>query len=78
MAIIMGSSALLPVRAQPAQGMYFAKKQYVPKPLPKFAETKGKLPSPIYDENPLYVQMYLEGVGIGVPQLLTSLDREAD
>jgi hypothetical protein len=38
--------------------MYFAKKQYVPKPLPTFAETKSKLPSPIYDENPLYVQMY--------------------
>ena len=38
--------------------MYFAKKQYVPKPLPKFAEAKDKLPSPIYDENPLYVQMY--------------------
>ena len=65
MAIIMGSSALLPVRAQPAQGMYFAKKQYVPKPLPKFAETKGKLPSPIYDENPLYVQMYWKAWELG-------------
>jgi hypothetical protein len=47
-----------PARPEPVQGMYFAKKQYVAKPLPKFAETKGKLPSPIYDENPLYVQMY--------------------
>jgi predicted esterase/tetratricopeptide (TPR) repeat protein len=40
------------------QGMYFAKKAYQPAPLPKFAETKDRLPSPIYDENPLYVRMY--------------------
>ena len=38
--------------------MYFAKKEYVPRPLPTFAETRDKLPNPIYDENPLYVQMY--------------------
>ena len=47
-----------PAQAEPAQGMYFAKKQYVQQPLPKFAEAKDKLPGPIYDENPLYVQMY--------------------
>jgi hypothetical protein len=40
------------------QGQYFAKKQYVAAPLPKFDETKDKLPAPIYDENPLYVRMY--------------------
>jgi hypothetical protein len=40
------------------QGMYFAKKAYVPTPLPKFAETKDQLPSPIYDENPRLVRMY--------------------
>ena len=56
--ILLGTPALRPVRAEPTQGMYFAKKQYVPKPLPKFAEAKDKLPSPIYDESPLYVQMY--------------------
>jgi hypothetical protein len=38
--------------------MYFAKKQYVPQPLPTFARTKDKLPAPIYDENSLYVRMY--------------------
>jgi len=57
-ATLLGGSTLRPLRGEPAQGMYFGKKQYVPKPLPKFAETKSKLPSPIYDENPLYVQMY--------------------
>ncbi len=46
-----------PLGAEP-QGQYFAKKVYVPTPLPTFEETKDKLPSPIYDENPLYVKMY--------------------
>ncbi len=41
-----------------AQGRYFAKKEYVPQPLPTFAETKARLPSPIFDDNPVYVQMY--------------------
>jgi glycogen debranching enzyme len=40
------------------QGRYFARKEYVPKPLPVFAETKDKLPAPIYDENPNYVSCY--------------------
>jgi len=57
-AMLSGGPTLRAAEAQSAQGMYFAKKQYVPQSLPKFDETKGKLPSPIYDENPLYVQMY--------------------
>ncbi len=40
------------------QGRYFTKKEYAPKPLPRFSETRGRLPSPIYDEDPLYVAMY--------------------
>ena len=47
-----------PALAEPSQGMYFAEKEYVPHSLPTFAETRDKLPNPIYDENPLYVQMY--------------------
>jgi len=47
-----------PVLAAPQQGQYFAKKQYEPKPLPKFAEMRSRLPEPIYDENPRYVEMY--------------------
>jgi glycogen debranching enzyme len=38
--------------------MYFARKAHVPTPLPKFEETKGKLPSPVFDEDPACVQMY--------------------
>ena len=38
--------------------MYFAKKTYEPKPLPKISEMKDRLPGPIYDENPTYVAMY--------------------
>jgi hypothetical protein len=47
-----------PLRADAPQGQYFAKKKYVPAPLPKFADTKDKLPAPVYEENPLYVKMY--------------------
>ena len=36
----------------------FSNKQYQPRPLPTFADAKDRLPSPVYDENPLYVQMY--------------------
>jgi hypothetical protein len=44
--------------AQPAQGRYFAKKAYEPAPLPKFEKMKDKLPSPIFDENPVWIRMY--------------------
>lgn len=40
------------------QGMYFAKKTYQPHPLPTYEETKNLLPSPIYDENPLWIETY--------------------
>lgn len=39
-------------------GMYFAKKVYEAKPLPKFAELRPELPSPIYDDNPVLVRLY--------------------
>jgi hypothetical protein len=39
-------------------GRYFAKKAYDPKPLPKFEELKEQLPSPIYDDNSLWVKTY--------------------
>jgi len=41
-----------------AQSSYFKTVTYTPSPLPVFQETREKLPSPIFDENPLYVQMY--------------------
>jgi hypothetical protein len=40
------------------RGKYFARKAYVPQPLPKFAETRNKLPSPVFDEDPACVEMY--------------------
>ncbi len=40
------------------RGQYFALKTYVPRPLPKFDETRAKLPSPIFDEDPAYVDLY--------------------
>ncbi len=59
--LVLLASASPPLGAEPSegpQGQYFAKKTYEPRPLPKFSETKDKLPAPIYDENPVYVQMY--------------------
>jgi hypothetical protein len=40
------------------RGKYFARKAYVAKPLPQFAETRSKLPSPIFDEDSACVEMY--------------------
>jgi hypothetical protein len=52
----LGGSAL----AQPAaeQGAWFAKKAYEPKPLPKLEETRGKLPAPVYEDDPTLAKMY--------------------
>ncbi len=44
---------------EPAElGMYFAKKKYTAKPLPRFSELRSQLPSPVYDHNPLWVKTY--------------------
>jgi len=40
------------------QGMFFTRKEYIHHPLPQFDKTKSLLPSPIYDENPLWVETY--------------------
>lgn len=56
--LILGVSTAGTLRADEVPGAYFAKKEYVAVPLPTFAQTKDKLPSPIYEENPLYVEMY--------------------
>lgn len=42
----------------PPQGLYFAKKQYQPQPLPRWADTRGLLPAPVLDEHPEWVRMY--------------------
>lgn len=39
-------------------GRYFSKKRHVPAPLPRYEELQGQLPSPIYDDNPLWVETY--------------------
>ncbi|MGC9997984.1 MAG: trehalase family glycosidase [Terriglobia bacterium] len=46
-------------------GRYFAKKAYTPAPLPKYAEVKSELPSPIYDDNPLWVKTYWKAWELG-------------
>ncbi|HEY0257606.1 MAG TPA: trehalase family glycosidase [Candidatus Methylacidiphilales bacterium] len=44
--------------ASEAPSNYFKTAKYSPAPLPIFEDTKEKLPSPIYEENPLYIRMY--------------------
>jgi hypothetical protein len=41
-----------------SRGLYFAKQAYRPMPLPRFEETRSLLPSPIADEQPLWVETY--------------------
>ncbi len=40
------------------QGLYFAKKHYTLEPLPQFDELRSRLPSPIDDEHPLWIETY--------------------
>jgi hypothetical protein len=40
------------------RGLYFAKKSYVPAPLPRFEALKSQLPAPIVDGHPLWVETY--------------------
>ena len=67
--LITGLSGCKGVRdkqsAELKQGVYFDKKEYIPSPLPSFDETKEKLPRPIYDENPLYIDCYYKSWEIG-------------
>ncbi len=39
-------------------GVYFPKKQYMPKPLPTFEAAQDRLPAPVYDDQPLWVETY--------------------
>ncbi len=47
------------------QGIYFPKKQYIPTPLPSYNESREKLPRPVYDGNPLYIDCYYKSWEIG-------------
>jgi hypothetical protein len=55
---VWGSAQSAPPDVSDERGKYFAKKIYTPKPLPKFEEARAHLPSPIYEENPLWVATY--------------------
>ena len=53
---VQGAQTVVPLEKQ--RGFYFAKKQYVPEELPSFAESRERLPEPVLEENPDYVEMY--------------------
>ena len=61
--VAVASYSVIPFSAQTGGatenlGMYFSKKAYEPKPLPKFTDLKSRLPSPIYDKDPVLVRLY--------------------
>ena len=43
---------------QHEKGAFFQKRSYTPSPLPKFEQLKAQLPSPIFDEKPLWTKLY--------------------
>ncbi len=46
----------LPISMQ--RGIYFKKKKYIPEPLPTFKANRGKLPVPVLESNPEYLELY--------------------
>jgi hypothetical protein len=57
--LLLASAQIYPLLSDET-GKYFSKKKYIPKPLPKFQSTKEKLPSPVFEENPMLVNLYWE------------------
>jgi hypothetical protein len=57
---------LLQVNFPGETGRYFSKKKYLPaSPLPRFEELKDKLPAPIYDAEPIWVDVYWKAWELG-------------
>ncbi|MDR1415090.1 MAG: hypothetical protein LBI96_04695 [Odoribacteraceae bacterium] len=63
--VLLPSPVLLP-REQPvvatdtlpARGVYFDKKHYTPEPIPTYADNKERLPEPVLERDPGWVEMY--------------------
>lgn len=55
------------------RGMYFDKKVYTPSKLPSFEEARNALPSPIWDENPEWVELYWKAWEIAFSNLQSPL-----
>ena len=63
-ALFLFPTANLPAQHDEARGVYFYKNTYTPSALPRFEEAKAELPSPIWDENPEWVELYWKACGI--------------
>ena len=57
-ALLLFPTANLSAQDDEARGVYFYKNTYTPSALPRFEEAKAELPSPIWDENPEWVELY--------------------
>ena len=55
---VLLSGGSCPAVPSPVQGAAFSRKVYQPKPLPRFAELRDKLPAPLFNDKPEWVAMY--------------------
>lgn len=62
--------SIFATNAQPGErGMYFAKKVYIPTPLPVYEQIKNLLPSPVLEGNKEWVSLYWKAWEIAFSQL---------
>ncbi|NQY65961.1 MAG: hypothetical protein HRT38_20225 [Alteromonadaceae bacterium] len=47
------------------QGVFYVKKHYSGQPIPSFSQNKHKLPKPIFDDKPEYIDFYYRAWQIG-------------
>lgn len=59
LAVCWGAAAAEPcLEPTDGRGLYFPKKSYDPSPLPRFEALKSRLPAPIHEGHPLWVETY--------------------
>ncbi|MDR0681963.1 MAG: T9SS type A sorting domain-containing protein, partial [Dysgonamonadaceae bacterium] len=55
----------------PDRGIYFSKKEYTPEPVPTYSANKSKLPKPVLDGNPGWINMYDKAWELGFAHIKT-------
>ena len=68
-ALLLFPTANLSAQDDEARGVYFYKNTYTPSELPRFEEAKAELPSPIWEENPEWVELYWKAWSIAFSNL---------
>ena len=70
-ALLLIPTANLSAQSDDARGVYFHKSAYTPSKLPRFEEAREALPSPIWEENPEWVELYWKAWEIAFSNLQT-------